>query len=256
MSDNLEDHSGNAELCLTTGYGICGHHAIVFSSLLKQIGIQTRPVQFFYYLKDGRRLSHIAIEAFIGSKWRFFDSTWGGFFRDKSGKSLAIASIEYVIALPDAYELIENAAQTWTFQYSRFYDVYEYINPNTSVIYGNDDGTIYIRDIDESKGEIYLQHIPSYVGDPTNNGNFKGVKYKFPTIEGRYTFHLDISGIQGCNDKQSKLCINDNCVAVEKIRINESTNINIINPNTIQILTEGNVCAVTFNKIFFTELKR
>ena len=78
LKENFVDPGQDVEFCLTHGYGICGNQSRVFRALLKEVGIKSRAVEF-YYLKNDVRANHVAVEAFIEDKWRYFDSTWGGF---------------------------------------------------------------------------------------------------------------------------------------------------------------------------------
>lgn len=67
----------------------CGWRQVLMADLFKQIGIESRAVNFFNVPFQG---NHTAIELLIDGKWMFFDPTFGVYFeRPGGGKPLSAA---------------------------------------------------------------------------------------------------------------------------------------------------------------------
>jgi hypothetical protein len=105
----------DSESILATSAGICGNAEWLFTDILHQFGVKTRPVQFFYSQDDGSEGGHIAAEVFYQRAWHYFDPTWGAFFRAPKAAPALVLPVADVLKLPRprAY-LVANRTLMWT----------------------------------------------------------------------------------------------------------------------------------------------
>lgn len=249
MEKNKFDPGSDPEAIAKARYGICGHHAAFFIALLESVGIKARAAQIYYH-DHGIRNSHIAAEAFIGGKWRYFDSTFSGVFLSDPNDPFSVVSLEEVLKDGNAVR-VANDSLPWVYWSGTGFDNFAYTKLHPSVVYNYEQGEIFLSDIDVEKGVIPLNDIPNYLGDPADNGPFLGVTYAFPPISGKRTFTFDIAAISGC-DAKARLCVNDACASLADT-----------GQDTIRITTAGAermrvespmtpVCYVTLNAIRFS----
>ena len=180
----------------------------------------------------------------------------GGFFvnLDLDGP-LEIESVKNIILNPGKYKLVENSAQSWRLNFGGFsgFDAFEHFKYSPSIVYGYDSGTIYINDISPNDQKINLQSLPNYIGDNIDDGQFEGIRYEFPVLKGKYTFNIKAPRIRGSCGNESKLCVNDSCVPITKLRKkeNKQTDIAVTDPSSIHILSSDNSCYVVLKEIGF-----
>jgi len=81
------------EECLENKAGICGNQVACFLALAEDLELRARPVEFYLHGDEPvGNSSHIGVEVQFSGDWRFFDITWGTFFRRK-GKILNISQV-------------------------------------------------------------------------------------------------------------------------------------------------------------------
>lgn len=244
----------DAEHILAEGYGICGNQTALFVALAEKVGLQARPVQFFYYA-DKMRQSHIAAEVYYGRSWHYFDSTWGTFFLTDAMNPYSVAPAS---RLADHKKLtrVENATQPWAY-WLRAYnapDPFAFLDGPFSVIYNYDTGEIALHDVDPESGIISLSNINNYVGDAQDNGRFTGIALSFPPLAGERDVALDIASVTGC-DARAKICVNSTCRTLEPkaqkmhFSVRDAKRIYIQSP-------KANQCYALFNSIRFSTQKK
>jgi hypothetical protein len=147
---NFEKPGTDAEVCLDKGYGICGNHTATFLELMKLMGVEARAVQLFYRSDLGRG-SHIAAEAKIRGRWRFFDTTWGAFFT-KDGDFNHLMSFSDVQTQP--YVRTDYATNLWGLVARQSVDPFDYIASAKSGVYGYDIGDIFWKQTGFPAGKL------------------------------------------------------------------------------------------------------
>jgi len=248
LDDEFKKPGTDAKLCIDLGYGICGNQAATFLALAERVGIESRPIQFFYR-RNGELHSHIAVEVNIDG-WRYFDATWGAFWYEKeddpAGSILSISEINSSETLFAA----KNSAHTWATASTYFNNVFEYLIHDADIIVGYDSGEIRLTTKEPNNGQFELSHIPNYVGDNIDDGPFEGIRYIFEPLDGRRSYQFDISGVGGCTSGTSRICVKDSC---STIRSDDQT-LTLTAENAQSIFIDSpddNICYVVFNKISY-----
>lgn len=243
LKDEFKRPGTDVELCLDYEYGICGNHAAVFIALLERIGLETRPVQFFYNTKNGRE-SHISAEVNIDG-WRYLDSTWAAFwYTDPADPTGSIASIADVLKRRKEYKVSVNTSHPWYIKQKLRADPLAYVTLNPSVVYDYNDGVVSMEVPSDVDGELDLSHIPNFVGDHLPDGQFRGVSYKLAPPRGESRLTFDIRGVGGCTTENSRLCVDDECEILnpENLKSNPVLSIEASSVEAISVVSDDDVC--------------
>lgn len=200
----------DAAQCLELGYGICGNHVATFNTLLAELGIPTRIVQFFFPFR-GEMLSHIASEVLIRGKWVFLDVSNGSIYlRDREDLTsyLSIAEIRergYANVHP-----LRNDVATWFF--SRQETSYDTLLPmkveDVDVVV---DGEGWVRtDFDLSEREAASGNPQlGYIGDNTAGNGWRPAGTYWKQAAGRY--RLTVAAVQAGCEHGAELCVDGTC---------------------------------------------
>jgi hypothetical protein len=106
----VTERQADPEQALAAQAGICGHQVNAFLEIGRRLGLVTRPIEIYFRSARGRE-SHVGAEVFWEAEWRYFDVTWGSFFREPEGEPSAVLSFAEVAARPDRGRLaITNSA--------------------------------------------------------------------------------------------------------------------------------------------------
>jgi hypothetical protein len=71
--------TSDVDLLLKRGAGICMQQSGIFLALAEKLGLSARMVQVFGTKADGSVESHVAVETFVGGKWRYFDPSYAAY---------------------------------------------------------------------------------------------------------------------------------------------------------------------------------
>ena len=195
----LKVHAGDkvplgSEMCLEEGAGICGNHVDAFREIMNALGIQTRPISFFY-TTDGLRESHIAAEVYYLDAWRFIDVTWG--FAVSRDSGIMLKSVSEIRENP-VHERTENAFDVWSmFVRAARGDPMEYLYRQDVDVLVNGKGTVTLAVPADSRAHENFDNVPNYVGDATTSHKRHPTALRF-VAPGRYRVSLEISSIAGC----------------------------------------------------------
>jgi hypothetical protein len=192
------------EECLALEAGICGNQVQTFLAIIKQFGIRARPVEF--YLRGSmpaKNNSHICIELFYNGGWRFFDVTWGTFYRRRDGKADDLMSWEEIRQANDARSMaITNRSDLWYQQWcAAGLDPFEYLDWSEMDVLAGHNGTIHLRATPDPKSRLLIYtptHQPNYVGRNSSDADTGSVKVRLVgTIRKPETLAIDVLGIAG-----------------------------------------------------------
>lgn len=197
--------SGN-EQCLEEGAGICGNQVEAFLAVMDALGIDARPVQFFY-TTNGMRESHIAAEVFFLDGWRFIDVTWG-FAAPPEGGGIEFKSLAEIRAKPDQ-AMLENAFDAWSlFVRASRVDPLAYLRRPDADILVDGMGTVSVHVPNGSDVVERFEHVPNYVGDNTPEPERRLTSLRLLT-SGKYRVSLQVSGQAGCRPQEGdRLLVN------------------------------------------------
>lgn len=196
----------NSESCLEESAGICGNHILVFREIMSALGIETRPLSFFYTIDDGERASRAAVEVFYEQAWRFVDGTWG--FVMARNRSLKFAGFEEIRTSKDL-EPVENDLDAWSlFVRSRLGSPLDYISrPDLNVLVDGK-GVVTVSVPEEPESIERFEHIPNYVGDTTSQPESRPTSLRYLT-DRRYRVSLQIATQAGCQPQEGdRLLVN------------------------------------------------
>jgi transglutaminase superfamily protein len=94
-----------AEQALKLRAGRCGNATEVLMAILKDVGVRSRPVQF-YFESGGIRQNHVAVEARWGGYWHYLDPTFATVMV-RGGRVLPIAT---VLRSPDVLRYVRRVS--------------------------------------------------------------------------------------------------------------------------------------------------
>jgi hypothetical protein len=210
------ENPADGERCLQLRYGICGNHAALAQNMLEEAGLVVRAVQFFYTV-NGTRYSHIAPEVLIAGKYRFIDTTYGGFWTTtgRRADNFDLASLEEVRARKHpARSVIWNAA-LMPYAIRRAvteFNPFDYLTAHNVNVIRDDKGTINLTFRDRSGIENFAD-LPRFVGDNRNDGQTVGLDFAIDGARGRYQVTLRTRATAVTNFAAAAVCIDDVCQA-------------------------------------------
>lgn len=238
----------NSEVCLDLGYGLCGNHAAVFMDLLKALGIENRTIQF-YFIVDGFRYSHIAVEALIRGQWRFLDPHYGRVWVRTDSDELDLATYEGMKSIPSRYKQLSIQTSLWNMVLKNHVEKDHFTLSSDLITIKSSSGVINISNDYVGNGVVSLKHLPSYVGDNTND-SLPGLAYDLDLGEGTHQVNFDTRGVGGC-DENSLFCVADQCKPIES----DNLSFQIQTKSRVEVKSAKPICYAVLNDITFETIK-
>jgi hypothetical protein len=237
-----------SESCLEEGAGICGNQVEAFLAIMDALGIDARPVQFFY-TTNGVRESHIAAEVFFLDSWRFIDVTWG-FVAPPDGGGVAFKSLAEIRAQPGT-ALLENSLDAWSlFARASHVDPMAYLRRPDVDIVVDGMGTVSIRVPSGSEVIERFSHVPNYVGDNSPEPDIRHTSLRV-IADGKYRVSLRLSGQAGCRPEEGdRLLINGKAFSVTS----PSVVFDMDHEAMLSMRTRQQTCYVVFSEARFAAL--
>ena len=149
------------EDCLENKAGICGNQVACFLALAEYLELRARPVEFYLHGDEpAGNSSHIGVEVQFLGDWRFFDITWGTFFRRK-GKILNISQVLKMGTTARRWAVTNELDQWYLHWKQAGLDPLVYVDhPRMDILRGRQ-GNIRIFPFDSNYTPV---HQPAYVG--------------------------------------------------------------------------------------------
>ncbi|WP_338880505.1 transglutaminase domain-containing protein [Achromobacter veterisilvae] len=193
-------NSTEQEVCLESGFGICGNHQLVFLDLMEKVGIPARPVNFWYTdRKLNKRANHAAVEVHIAGKWRYVDVTWGTIWLRQKRDPLSALTVEEV--LKGEGQRLTGATNTWYLvQRQHNVDPFSYLQAS-DVQMTRSGGMLKLSLSDQPET---FNGLPNYVGSPPDSD---ALSYSVRQREAGGQLEIAMSGASICNN--SKLMVGD-----------------------------------------------
>lgn len=208
----FDDPGSDANLCLIARNGICGNQAALGISLFQKAGLEARPLEFYYSI-EGKRRSHVIVEAFIDNDWRPIDTTYGAYWIDPTpGKPFALISTETLVEGTPGRALVKwnDALSPYGFfaAISR-QDVFSYLTSDPDIIRGGR-GEVRIE-IAGDAGSERLRDKPSFIGYHDNELQRQGISYLFVgKNDGHLTVEVTVAGFE-FSGGSPEICIDQQC---------------------------------------------
>ncbi|MDP6443916.1 MAG: transglutaminase domain-containing protein [Pirellulaceae bacterium] len=191
------------EECLAARAGICGGQVQTAREILRRLEIRNRPVEFYMRgATPAQNHSHIGLEVYYRDGWRFFDITWGTFFRGRGGRADEVLSIEQVLDTENVAALaVTNNSDLWFQQWTAAgLDPFEYLRAdNQDVIVGRA-GRIHLRPATDSKpARIYTPtHQPNFVGRNSSAADSGALSFRLIAVgRDHRVLTISVSGVAG-----------------------------------------------------------
>ncbi|MEC9096982.1 MAG: transglutaminase domain-containing protein [Planctomycetota bacterium] len=183
------------EDCLESKAGICGNQVACFLALAEHLKLRARPVEFYLHGDEPSvNSSHIGVEVQFSGDWRFFDITWGTFFRRKGN----ILSISQVLKMgTDARRwAITNELDQWYLHWKNAgLDPLVYVDhPRMDMLRGRQ-GNIRIFPVDSNYTPV---HQPAYVGLNSLHKDYGPLGITLKDIPfASMSFAMEVTGVAG-----------------------------------------------------------
>ena len=192
--------STEQEICLDSGFGICGNHQLVFLDLMEKVGVPARPVNFWYVDKDlHERANHAAVEVQIAGKWRYVDVTWGTIWLRAKHDPLTALTVEEV--LKGEGKRLTGATNTWYLvQRQHNIDPFSYLQAS-DVQVTRTGGTLKLQLSDQPET---FDGLPNYVGSRPDSDP---LSYYVRSRKAGGQLEIAMSGTSTCGS--SKLVVGD-----------------------------------------------
>ena len=246
LPDTFQEPGGDVDLCLDLGYGLCGNHVAIFIELLGVLGIERRPVQF-YYIVDDFRYSHIAVEVFLDGHWRFFDPHYGRFWVNIEGDHFDLATYEALKASLSEFQELSIETSLWNLA-NQGLEAKEYFLRHDVTTIRSEGGLVDISGGYIGNGVVSLEHLPSYVGDNTDDGH-DGIAYDLDLGDGFHDVRFDVESVAGCNEA-SRFCVGGQCSAIDPAGMS----FEMSKKAKVEIKSERAICYVVLDEITFNSL--
>jgi hypothetical protein len=230
----------NQDACLRDSFGICGNHQFLFVAILQLLGVEARPVDFYYSL-NGHRYSHAAAEIKINDHWGYFDITWGSYWLQSPDDPLSVESLEDVLAGKGKQMLSNNSwyvATRHSFSLLGLPGIFSYLNAKDVQILRNKGGRFVLS---FNQGHVDFSDQPSYFGTPPE---YSPLKMQLSANAPSGDASIDISGIGG-DCAQSCMKVGSKCYPI----IHGTTRITIAPNAIIEIEGEDRVCYAVISSL-------
>jgi len=183
------------EECLTLRAGICGNHIAAFLTVADQLGLRSRPVEFYIAgPSPAQNASHICAEVYYNQQWHLFDVTWGTYFVFQNN----VASIDQIrqFRAKSRDWAVTNESDLWYLQWKDAgHDPLVYVDHMPVDILRGRKGTIHLR----PDKQIYKPvHQPNFVGRNTKNPDYGSIGVQLvDTAVGSTIVELQVVGKAG-----------------------------------------------------------
>ncbi|MBT4694957.1 MAG: transglutaminase domain-containing protein [Planctomycetaceae bacterium] len=183
------------EECLAFRAGICGNHIAAFMTVANQLGLRTRPVEFYIAgPSPAENASHICVEVYYDQQWHLFDVTWGTYFMLQNN----VASIDQIrkSATESRRWAVTNESDLWYLQWKDAgHDPLVYVDHMHVDILRGREGTIHLR----PNKHIYSPvHQPNFVGRNTKDQDYGAIRVQLvDTNPGSNIIKLEALGKSG-----------------------------------------------------------
>ena len=238
---SVSSMSQQADL-LNKGYGICANHQYLFIEILRRIGLEARPVDFFYLTEKGERKNHAAAEVKINNKWIYFDVTWGSFWLGTANDLSTLMSLED-IRQGKGIRVGGNGNSWYLYcthksRHSELRDPFNYLYAKNLHILRNKGGVITII---FKYGVFDFTDIPNYFGKSEGNDPLKiRLEGDFKPSEAV----LEISGVGGvCKESVIRIGSNTYPVVAGKTKI-------LVEPNSmLEVEGRDEICYAVISNL-------
>lgn len=188
-------NSTEQEVCLDSGFGICGNHQLVFLELMQRVGVPARPVNFWYTdTALNERANHAAVEVQISGKWRYVDVTWGTIWLRKKDDPLSALSVEEV--LKGEGVRLTGSTNTWYIvQRQHNVDPFSYLRARDLQV-TRSGGTLKLQLSCEPET---FNGLPNYVGTPPNSD---ALSYSVTKSKAGGSLEIAVAGTSMCENSR------------------------------------------------------
>ena len=183
------------EDCLALRAGICGNHIAAFLTVADQLGLRTRPVEFYIAgPAPAQNTSHICVEVYYNQRWHLFDITWGTYFVLHNN----VASIDDIreSGTKSRDWAVSNESDLWYLQWKDAgHDPLVYVDHMHVDILRGRKGTIRLRPNQQTYTPV---HQPNFIGLNTKDEDYGAIRVQLlDTVTGSNTIELEVLGKAG-----------------------------------------------------------